>query len=191
MVYILNCVSLISSLQRTAFILLGVPRPFAILLSSVSASLISEEAKFLSRERNEKSKIGEKYGNDNNDYSNSDILTAGEIISDVSKWLIYDFLVESTTRESHPLLNAAQYFSFGSIAGTISFFIKEPPRERKKVDKEKERTYVENTLKASLEGGVLFLIFEFTLKLLNEIIPDQYNKEFFLSQIIDSLEDGQ
>ena len=81
MVYILNCVSLISSLQRTAFILLGVPRPFTILLSSVSASLISEEAKFLSRERNEKSKIGEKYGNDSNDYSNSDILTAGEIIS--------------------------------------------------------------------------------------------------------------
>ena len=61
----------------------------------------------------------------------------------------------------------------------------------KEIDKEDERAYVENTLKASLEGGVLFLIFEFTLKLLNEIIPDQYNKEFLLSQIIDSLEDGQ
>ena len=167
-------------------ILLGVPRPIAILLSSLSASLISEEAKFLSRERKEKSKLSEIDGDDKVS-SNGDILTAGEIISDVSKWLIYDFLVESTQRESYPLLNAAQYFSFGSIAGTMSFFIKEPPRERKKIDKEKEQTYVENTLKASLEGGVLFLIFEFTLQILNEIIPDQYNKEFFLSQIIDSL----
>lgn len=170
--------------------LLGVPRPISILFSSLSASLVSEEAKFLSRERNEKPKVSEIKGSVN-DYKNSDILSAGEIISDVSKWLLYDFLVESTQRQSIPLLSAAQYFSFGSIAGTISFFIKEPPREMKEIDKEDERAYVENTLKASLEGGVLFLIFEFTLKLLNEIIPDQYNKEFLLSQIIDSLEDGQ
>ena len=105
-------------------ILLGVPRPIAILLSSLSASLISEEAKFLSRERKEKSKLSEIDGDDKVS-SNGDILTAGEIISDVSKWLIYDFLVESTQRESYPLLNAAQYFSFGSIAGTMSFFIKD------------------------------------------------------------------
>ena len=170
--------------------MLGIPRPIAVLLSSLSASFISEEAKFLSREQSEKSKLSDVNNGDEKEFSNGEILSGSEIISDVSKWLIYDFLVESTQISSYPLLSAVQYFSFGSIAGTMSFFIKDPPRERKNLNKEEERSYAENALKSSLEGGVLFFIFECTLKLLNEIIPDQYNKELLLSQILDSFGDG-
>ena len=170
---------------RAGLQLLGLPRPFAILGSSVFASLVSEEAKFISRKQSE-SKNASLIDQENPKVW-SDILSPEEVAADITKWLIYDALVELTPQKSLPILSALQFFAFGSLAGTMGFFVKEPPKERNKAI-EGNSGYSYRLLKSSLEGGILFLCFEGTLAGLNMVVPDRFNKEFLLMQLIDSLE---
>jgi hypothetical protein len=168
-------------IARAGFQLLGFPRPIAIFFSSIFASLISEEAKFLSRKNAESSNLANSSSRTLNNISET--LSFREISSDISKWLIYDGLIESSIISE---TGDFRYFAFGSISAIFAFFVKESPFQLTKVKGDKD--YGSKIAKSALEGGVLFLFYAEFLEVLEKVVPDELNRRFLFNSVIEDLE---
>lgn len=169
-------------IARAGFQLLGLPRPVATLLSSLFASFVSEEAKFLSRKNAES---GLSNSSSSSPTSFNETLSFREISSDVSKWLVFDGLIET---DPTSFLNDARYFFYGSISAVIAFFVKAPLKVNRAKDDEKEN-YSKKLVKTALEGGVLFLSYEKFLDFFGKVVPKDLNMRFLFNSVIEDLED--
>ena len=148
--------------------ILGLPRPLALLCSSVVASVVSEAAKGIGRAKsNEEDPTCpiEEQG-----------LKGSEITGDISKWLIYD-LLEDKVKEIYPV---DVYFSelilttfvVGFVAGIGGLGVKQAIESR--TSSSNATTSESNALKliaSGIEGGVLFASFQLVLKVVGMIVP--------------------
>jgi hypothetical protein len=165
-------------IARAGFQLLGLPRPVAILLSSLFASFVSEEAKFLSRKSAESALSN---SSSSSPASFNETLSFREIYSDVSKWLVFDTLIETDPIFS---LNDARYFVYGSVSAVIALFVKGD-----KTKDDNKESYSVKLVKTGLEGGVLFLSYEEFLNFLGKVVPKDLNMRFLFNSVIEDLED--
>jgi hypothetical protein len=135
--------------------------------------------------------------NNTNSSNITETLSAREILSDVSKWLIYDLLDETVPVTKGEIQQDLRYFVQGCVSAVIAFFIKEPIKNtngninRNNANEnflKSNDSYIEKFWKSGLEGGVLFLSYQKFLVLVDVLIPSDYNKNFIVDSVIEELE---
>jgi hypothetical protein len=180
---------------RTLARIAGLPRPLALLCSSVVASLVSETTKSIARTNRavelDPSCPIEEQG-----------LRVSEISGDISKWLIFDFLEEkvrnvySADGEFVELVLAT--FLVGCASAAAATSLKMFIEMRNPVGKTglAEGSSSSNGISfngaqyaaAAGEGGVLFASFQIVLKVVMMIVPSDFNKNFMFNSFIKEIE---
>lgn len=170
--------------------LVGLPRPLALLCSSVVASLVSETTKSIARTNRavelDPSCPIEQQG-----------LKVSEISGDISKWLIYDFLEEKVRNEygddEEFGLEVLATFVVGCIAASFATSLKTfiEARNPATEDAKNENVNLSGTqyAAAAVEGGVLFASFQIVLKVVMMVTPQDFNKPFIFNSFIKSIEE--
>jgi len=165
---------------RGICVVLGIPRPLAVLISSYVGSFVSEETKFFLRKASEQASPTPE----NRDSARvKHTLGAREAVSDVSKWLIYDVTVSSlgANLPSDYLISSFFFFSFGCFASICAYFVKNAPVSNERIGNE--------LWKVALEGGVLFLFYERFRDLFVALIPADLNKELWFEKEMEEIEE--
>jgi hypothetical protein len=182
----------VRGLTRASARILGVPRPIALIITSLLASAASETAKLRSRE-SEKG-VGGTEEDGENDITAE--LSGSEIAGDIAKWLCFDLILESLPPSISSTQGAernALYFGVGSFSSTVGAATREnidhyadPLEERK--EKTAWRKTWEKVPKASIEGGILFFIYSFTVDAVGKILPPALRDELIFARFLDKLE---
>ena len=148
--------------------ILGLPRPLALLCSSVVASVVSEAAKGIGRAKSNEEDLScpiEEQG-----------LKGSEITGDISKWLIYD-LLEDKAKEIYPVdmyFNELilTTFAVGFVAGIGGLGVKQAIESRtSSSNTTSNELSLPKFVATGIEGGVLFASFQLVLKAVGMIVP--------------------
>lgn len=183
------------SIVRSTEALLGVPRPLILITAPAIALFASESAKAIGRGG------GVVLGDANNLSARDgrkEVLDLPEITGDITKWLIYDtsYGVDPFwLRYQQLLLNEQFDFSslieaevssvgIGAGAATIGAFVNKLLHKEKCIS---DTTFSELG-KVSLEGALLFGVYQVTLDLLHTSVPDFLNFKLIFSFVTDALE---
>lgn len=182
------------SIIRAVCIVLGVPRLYGLIIASILASSISEILKIYGRFISESSIVKQDSqdiplvpSNDAVKLLTSETISASEVISDVSKWLIFDSLQQmSPISESESLIIQAFYFfALGSISSIIGNLIKDLTVSSKAGG---DSVVISKAIVA-LEGGILFSIYQVSLQVLSNVMPaDVGDKKFLFEQLLEDLQ---
>ena len=197
-------------LVRGLALVLGVPRPVAILSSAIFAAIVAEEAKAAGREADNSMK----------DLKDKETLDGPEIIGDVSKWLIYDLLLNYCSDSLHPgvMLETGLSLGCGGVAACSSLFLAEilvslQYQQYKKCTKKWNRRpdhmhrhtspqakevprkapeppstrSIQPYWQATLEGSVLFASYDILGRLLGSVNPAGSSIRFAFYDWLDSL----
>lgn len=154
--------------------ILGLPRPLALLCSSVVASVVSEAAKGIGRAKSFEEDLTcpiEEQG-----------LKGSEITGDISKWLIYD-LLEDKAKEIYPVdvyFNELilTTFAVGFVAGIGGLGVKQSVESRTLLSSNattSNELSLPKFVATGIEGGVLFASFQLVLKAVGIIVPQGRN----------------
>lgn len=158
------------ALFRTIGFVLGFPRPVALLISSLSGSIISEATKYFGRRTRTDTEIGEE-----------EPIEKREILADITKWLLYDTLSEMTTLVSGSCSEFSSHAIFGAFSSVCAYLIRIKPGQGSAT--------VSTSFKVALEGAVLFLAYEEVLVALKTILPQDFNKKMLFDEIVEELEE--
>lgn len=164
----------------------GVPRPLALLSSSIIASFLSEFTKSVGR-NNDIYKNAEECNKTDNSIIKG--LELPEICGDLTKWLLYDYLqdlgLQTKIVALYVEMENAQYLTYsseklfvvanGALAATIGVLVKNSLTAK---DGKKSKV-----LEAAIEGAVLFFIYKTTIDVLSVYNP--FNFELVFQRILD------
>ena len=172
--------------------LAGLPRPLALVLSSLLASFAAEKTKEERRKIQGKEKISEE--DEEEDESVKEIITAGEIIGDLTKWIAFDSFIEFVpeTFTKDPGLKSLSFFAIGSVSAITGAAVRElisPRNDTQSTDEEKKKIVALKLGQASFEGGILFLIYKFVSDFLMVSLPEGFRIKFIFSQLMDEIEE--
>ena len=169
--------------------IIGLPRPLALLCSSVVASVVSEAAKGIGRAKTDEE--------DPTCPTEEQGLKGSEISGDISKWLIFD-LLEEKAKEIYPIDEyfnelLVVTFAVGFVAGIGGLGVKQAIENRastNELDKDNpakaglfDESNLPKLLATGIEGGVLFASFQLVLKIVGMVVP----KGMIMSYLIDEL----
>ena len=207
--------------------LLGLPQPVAIMTSSIIGSVASEAFKAFGRSVAESGDSNEQNASTINSNSptlaslqsivremKTDTIPFPEVIGDVSKWILFDSLLdENLTRD--PNLNILQRLAYvfivGAVSATLGDLMKQlsastktetitaTTTETKKLFSFKNRFGGANNVidlnrfahlpQAAIEGGVLFSTYQIIGNGLGQILPKDFGEQrFIFDQILSHLE---
>lgn len=180
------------SVIRAACIVLGVPRLYGLIIASILASTISEVLKVYGRfisenalKQNDELSLSPE-SNDAVKFLKSETISPSEVISDVSKWLIFDSLqqMSSFSDSDSIVVQAAYFFALGSVSSVIGSLIKDLVVSAKGGD-----PIVVSKAAVALEGGILFSIYQISLQVLSNVMPaDVGDKKFLFEQLLEAVQ---
>jgi len=175
---------------------MGFPKPLTIFIASFLGSVVSQRTKSgvlvdedsyprtsyaISQQYQEAEGLATKDNKKIVDTRDTkDKMLSGEALGEITKWLIYDALVESTEIPETTASEYATYFWFGAVASTLSQLM---------TDKNTFKNPNLNAIwKNSVEGGVLFLVYESIHDALIEIFPQFMGQDMLFSKWIRNFE---
>ena len=179
------------SIVRIASRFVGIPRPVAVLLASLFASVISELTKYLGR-----SQDGAKV---KAALLSEEIISWSEIAGDVSKWVAYDECKEFIDTDFDALasndavfrnfrlngdgLEAAVDLGIGALAAIVGSAVKDLSSKVKDGTSSLPLRYSQ----AALEGGILFSAYGIILKIVKATVPEKFNEELIFERVLESV----
>lgn len=197
------------SITRGVARIIGLPGPIALVLASLTGSIVSETAKATLRKRSETAaekkaataaltKIGRKSvrlkkapasePEQNLLQKARSVISLREVGADVTKWVVFDILSDSYVPDAFQ--GAAKnfvYFTLGSISALAGNFVKLLPSRNvkdKAIRNAREKSALVSYSQAAIEGGVLFLTYSFALFETMEIVPSDLNQDFIFSRVL-------
>jgi hypothetical protein len=204
----------VRGLVRASTQILGIPRPLGLVISSILASAASEATKLSARESAMSQDEKEKKEIDDESIANE--LSGSEIVGDLTKWLCFDTILEALPTPIASVQGVqrnALYFSVGSLSSTIGSALRvnidhysgedtkytDDDDDDDVADASNARTHYgrKNSAwrktwmkvpKASIEGGVLFLVYAFSIDLVDKLLPAGIREELVFAKFLDSLE---
>jgi hypothetical protein len=204
----------VRGLVRASTQILGIPRPLGLVISSILASAASEATKLSARESVAAMSQDEKEKKEIDDESIASELSGSEIVGDLTKWLCFDTILEALPTPIASVQGVqrnALYFSVGSLSSTIGSALRVnidhySGEDAKYTDDDDDdgadasnATYYSRknsawrktwmkVPKASIEGGVLFLVYAFSIDLVDKLLPAGIREELVFAKFLDSLE---
>jgi hypothetical protein len=173
----------------------GLPRPLALLCSSVVASVVSETLKGIGRKQRQEEEEGAGGIVTDADQAERQGLKASEIAGDVSKWLIYDYLEDRCREVIDPDRDFVQLvlvtFFIGCVAATAATALKAFIEQRNQDPTGKEPPFDPDRgdyFALAIEGGVLFASFQVVLKVVKMTVPSELNQPFVFNSFIRDFE---
>merc|ERR1712146_364170 len=86
----------------------------------------------------------------------------------------------------------ALYFAAGSFSSTVGAALRENIDFYSNSEKEEAKKMIKKTWekipKASIEGGVLFFVYGYSVDLVNEVLPAKLREELIFARFLDNLE---
>ena len=171
----------VRALLRGGFRLLGFPRPIALVLSSLLGSLASESTKA----------SGRAAVADSNSFNIKGLISISEISADVTKWICFDLLSEtSADLVGEGFEKNAYYFGLGALSALAGQLVKLLPIYGEETFANTERTKPAfiSFSQAAVEGGVLFLTYGIILFQVMSMVPSDLDRDFFFNSV---LEEGE
>jgi len=207
----------VRSVTRGAARLLGLPAPVALVLASLSGSIALEttKASFRNRvkEQEAKKKLslsnGEKPRKSNSSIKKEEtapknatsiqslfksiqsVISLREVEGDITKWVVFDLLLQATPRVIDGVEKSVLYFGIGSISAITGNFVKLLPTrdlQDKTIQINREKKLLVSYSQAALEGGVLFMTYALSGPIIQELVPSELNMQFFFNTLLTSAE---
>lgn len=195
----------VRSVTRGFARLVGLPAPIALVLASLTGSIALETTKASFRSRSEEKKASLDKMKLQNPKTRDDeglvknmmsVISLREIAGDVTKWIVFDLFVQAMPIAAVGVEKNLLYFALGSVAALTGNFVKLVlPSNRVSVWDQAvggllkpDKSVFVSYSQAALEGGVLFMTYSFALYEAQELIPNQFNMDFFFNSLLTGAE---
>ena len=119
------------------------------------------------------------------------VISIREVEGDITKWVVFDLLVQSMSTSAVGVERNVLYFAIGSISAIAGNFVKLLPTrdlQDKAIQVTREKSLLVSYSQAALEGGVLFATYAITGPLVVELVPKSLNMDFFFNTLLTSAE---
>lgn len=188
----------VRSVTRGFARLVGLPAPIALVLASLTGSIALETTKASFRSRSEDKKPQNSKTRDDEGLAKTmmSVISVREIVGDVTKWIVFDLFVQAMPIAAIGVEKNLLYFALGSAAALTGNFVKLVlPSNRVSVWDQAvggllkpDKSVLVSFSQAALEGGVLFMTYSFALYEAQELIPNQFNMNFFFNSLLTGAE---
>lgn len=167
--------------------ILGLPRPLALPVASVVASIISESTKAAGRYAQplEPGQKPEPF---------LDRLDAGEVIGDITKWLLFDYLddrhvlFQNVDRDLDHIAASATYGAISALAGALTRDLVLSLEKHLPASKSKPDVFIKSYYQSALEGAVLFGCYQSIVSALQQVAPESMRIKFVFNNLLEDLE---
>eukprot|EP01031_Cornospumella_fuschlensis_P024225 gene24225-29295_t len=169
--------------------ILGLPRPLSLPVASVVASIISESTKAAGRYSQplEPGQKAEPF---------SERLDAGEIIGDITKWLVFDFLddrrllFQNVDQDLDHIIASATYGALSALAGALTRDLVLGLEKHLPASKSKPDVFIKSYYQSALEGAVLFGCYQSIVSALQFVAPQSLGIKFIFNNLLEDLEES-
>lgn len=191
---------------------MGIPRPLIRPIASVAGSILSEGTKALGRKsalsRKSKAKMSKRrykkalqkqeLDRSNILFDEDEALGPPEIVGDISKWLVYDALMDTKIRllSSGFIAEDLSSFTYGAFAAVVGLMMRDltaaylsNSTEAKGGNHQRSKElFIPSYKDAAIEGGILFGCYMVIMQLFKLVLPENVNGKFLINQLIENVE---